>query len=93
MYNKKETYLDNSLASKPTARLYVEKVVFNKLKLKKMKKFKLSNYDSKSLESSISMMNNPVLKAVAIDVTSHASLGGSFVKAGPISFGKIIKTE
>lgn len=57
-----------------------------------MKKFKLAKNDSKSLESSISMMENPVLKGVALDVTKYASMGG-FVKAGPISFGKIIKME
>jgi hypothetical protein len=57
-----------------------------------MKKFKLAKNDSKSLQGSISMMDNSVLKGVALDVTKYASMGG-FAKAGPISFGKIIKME
>ncbi|WP_300978364.1 hypothetical protein [Flavobacterium sp.] len=57
-----------------------------------MKKFKLAKNDSKSLQGSISMMDNSVLKGVALDVTKYASMGG-FAKAGPISFGKIIRME
>lgn len=57
-----------------------------------MKKFKLAKNDSKSLQGSISMMDNPVLKEVALDVTKYASMGG-FVKAGPISFGKVVKAQ
>ena len=55
-----------------------------------MKKFKLAKSDAKSLHESISMMDNPVLKGVALDVTEYAFMGG-FAKAGPISFGKVVK--
>lgn len=54
-----------------------------------MKKFKLVKNDAKSLQGSISMMDNPVLTGVALDVTKYAFMGG-FAKAGPISFGKVV---
>lgn len=57
-----------------------------------MKKFKLSKDDSKSLKGSISMMDNPVLKGVALDITKYAFTGG-FAKAGPLSQGKVLKDK
>ncbi len=55
-----------------------------------MKKFKLAKNDLKSLENSVSMFDNSVIKNGAFDVTSKSVSGGlklpEFVQLG---FGKV----
>lgn len=55
-----------------------------------MKKFKLTKNDVTSLENATSLMNNSVLKNASFEVTNTCSTG-RFAKAGPITFGKVIK--
>lgn len=48
-------------------------------------KFKLNKNDLKSLETSIALIENPVLQAAAIDVTTAEFSGGNY----PPDFAKV----
>ncbi|WP_296685840.1 hypothetical protein [Flavobacterium sp.] len=57
-------------------------------------KFKLNKNDSKSLENSISLIENPVLKKAALDV-ANMSLSGGIVPDdfAQVTFAKAIWTQ
>ncbi|MBF4519157.1 hypothetical protein IRZ71_22615 [Flavobacterium sp. ANB] len=56
-------------------------------------KFKLNRNDVKSLENSISLIENPVLKKAALDVTSAEHSGGNAPAWAKVDFAEIIWTQ